>query len=1460
MKSDLSVSQPQWEVMSLLQRHIGVVILVVALLVSGFRLSAQSLALNVPQSGGEGTTLAAAGTILTDVNTNQFPLTVYLFSFDTDRVLVPPFVLIPPGTNTAHFDLILVENGLIHLDSNVVIEALLEDVASDLDVIRVTDNESRTLAITVPAQVVEGQGMLTNAGMVTFFGVPAADLVMALQSSHPELISVPPFVTHSAGQTGTWFHLTVKNDAVTNGLNSVRIIASASGFLTTTSVVHCIDDEPFIPSSSTPADFATSVPLMTILRWKTSSMATPGAVYDVYFGSSPALGEAELLGSTTTRFWVLPALVPGSTYYWQVRVRIAGVIAGPVWRFTTRGVDRFEFDPVNSPQLAGEYFTTTITARDELNRVVTNFAGSVALSVLTDGNGVSGTLLSGSSQISGSAAAGRTVGYSFTPSTNITVTAVRHFFGGKVSIWTDAGELLAEQPVASTPITWMETPLNTPLALTAGVRYRVTCYSPNEAQRYQTNAASNFTFGTIHQSYTVLADGFPTNATSERWWLVDLRYSVPVSVTPKSIDDFTNGVWSDDVSVIEPAAALVLMARDAAGPRGMSTAFRVLPRNQPLTFLTQPQGRIVGLAAPFSLAVTVEGLQPISYQWRRNGIPITDNDRRTGTTGPVLTISNAEDNDTGVYSVLVSNPFTNVVSAGASLEVGWVDHFVWSLVPSPQLPNVPFAVTVEARDYFDQTITNFDAWVTLSSTASGAAPPIPTTPIFFEDGVWSSFITLTNPTTNLILRVEFDGRSAVSQPIDIVPPGQPPIIWNQPASRAVRPGSNATVVVKVFGSGPITYQWRRAGTPLSDGGRLSGATSSTLLISDFQQSDVAPYSVIASNELGVATSTNATLTLDLMERFDWLFPGAQQKIIGQPFIASIRALNASGQVVTSAAGPVAWSGMGDGGVMATPILNGSYTNGVWSGTMTITKPVTNLVLRADDGFGRFGLSPMLQITPTNLAPLLISAPSNLTLRVGETARFHALAYGAPTLNYSWMTNNFVIQPGSRFSGQGTTTFVISNVVESDSKTYSITMANGLGPAINLSATLAVFRQHHFTWGSIPSPQSIFRPIPVRLEARDAANQLVTNFTGSVNLSAALAGSGVPVIISPTTATNFVAGVWNGSVTVDEPLSGVVLRAEDAFGNVGFTAPFDTEQIVAITLQPTNQFVLPGTNVTLVAEAAGTGFVRFQWRFDGTNLPGATNTSFSFTNANLTNYHGNFSVVATDDLGSITSSNAFIYVLVRPGIVTAPRPQTVLEGETAIFTCVATGAPPLAYRWISNSATFMTSAVPFLIVSNAQPRVPPQTFRVIVQNVAGSTTGGASTNVALIVLADHDRDGLADAWEVLYGFNTNNAADALLDPDGDTLNNRAEYLSGTDPTNAASVLHLALNETNPGLLQFIAQSNIAYRVEYRTNLASDSWSTFTSLAAQAYQRTAQVSVPYPPLVPARYYRIVTLPAP
>ena len=69
-----------------------------------------------------------------------------------------------------------------------------------------------------------------------------------------------------------------------------------------------------------------------------------------------------------------------------------------------------------------------------------------------------------------------------------------------------------------------------------------------------------------------------------------------------------------------------------------------------------------------------------------------------------------------------------------------------------------------------------------------------------------------------------------------------------------------TLSVTATGNG-LSYQWRKNGRSLPDGGNISGATSSTLIISNLSPEDEAIYNVAVFNEGGSVVSRNASVSI-----------------------------------------------------------------------------------------------------------------------------------------------------------------------------------------------------------------------------------------------------------------------------------------------------------------------------------------------------------------------------------------------------------------------------------------------------------------------------------------------------------------------------------------------------------------------------------------------------------------------
>jgi len=102
-------------------------------------------------------------------------------------------------------------------------------------------------------------------------------------------------------------------------------------------------------------------------------------------------------------------------------------------------------------------------------------------------------------------------------------------------------------------------------------------------------------------------------------------------------------------------------------------------------------------------------------------------------------------------------------------------------------------------------------------------------------------------------------RETASAPALLVH-GAPPVVvaptvTSQPVAQSATVGGSATFSVTASGTGPLAYQWRKDGTP------MTGATAPSLTLTNLALTDAGTYSVVVSNSAGSATSSGAALSV-----------------------------------------------------------------------------------------------------------------------------------------------------------------------------------------------------------------------------------------------------------------------------------------------------------------------------------------------------------------------------------------------------------------------------------------------------------------------------------------------------------------------------------------------------------------------------------------------------------------------
>ena len=167
----------------------------------------------------------------------------------------------------------------------------------------------------------------------------------------------------------------------------------------------------------------------------------------------------------------------------------------------------------------------------------------------------------------------------------------------------------------------------------------------------------------------------------------------------------------------------------------------------------------------------------------------------------------------------------------------------------------------------------------------------------------------------------------------------------------------------------------------------------------------------------------------------------------------------------------------------------------------------------------------------------------------------------------------------------------------------------------------------------------------------------------------------------------------------------------------------------IQMHPTNRTVVAGTSVAFAVTATSGLPIRYQWRYNGIDIPNATNTTYTVPSAQYTNA-GGYSVRVMNAGGSVLSSNALLAIQAAPEIVFQPVDVNVASGGTASFTVGARGTPVLNFQWWKDNSVLNGATDPTLIITNTQAPNLGNYF-VVVSNAFGVKT---SAVVALVISA------------------------------------------------------------------------------------------------------------------------------
>ena len=343
-----------------------------------------------------------------------------------------------------------------------------------------------------------------------------------------------------------------------------------------------------------------------------------------------------------------------------------------------------------------------------------------------------------------------------------------------------------------------------------------------------------------------------------------------------------------------------------------------------------------------------------------------------------------------------------------------------------------------------------------------------------------------------------------------------------------------------------------------------------------------------------------------------------------------------------------------------------------------------------------------------------SAPVNMTLTNARQRKttIVSISSSAPQFSYAWPSLPFTLNPDQQLTGAVAFT---PTAPQTYNGTLTLTAANGQSVMVSLRGT-----------GVQAQPLAIVQPTSETVTAGQTAR-----FSASVLGVTPLGyqwkknGTAITGATSATYTTPPATSSDNGArfnVTVSTSTGSASSNTATLTVNAAAVAP-------SITTQPVSRTVIAGQSASFSIAATGTAPLSYQWMKSGTPIAGATSSSYTTPVTTTADSGLQFTITISNSAGNVTSNPATVTVnaaAVAPSITTQPVSRTVIAGQAASFSVVATGTAPLSYQW-------MKSGTPIAGATSSSYTTPATTtadtgsqFTITVSNSAGSVTSSAAT--------------------------------------------------------------------------------------------------------------------------------------
>lgn len=721
----------------------------------------------------------------------------------------------------------------------------------------------------------------------------------------------------------------------------------------------------------------------------------------------------------------------------------------------------------------------------------------------------------------------------------------------------------------------------------------------------------------------------------------------------------------------------------ATNPVGSATSTAAVLTVLSPPLVTTPFTNVVSMVfSNVTLSLSVTGTQPLFYQWQKGGINLSDGGNITGSGGSNLNISDPQLTDSGQYSVIVSNAYGAVTNT-AALEVvpvlSWGENVMTP--PATATNGIGIGVTdAGGADNADFLVRADGSLVGWGDDQYNILEGIPSND--------TNFVSITGGNGPEVIAIRQDGTLA---------------LWG--SNGGFIPANATNVVAAATHGGEGSMALLQNGTLVAWGGAPTPPANATNIIA------------IGFGPWGLGSFLAARQDGTLIAWGDNVWGETTVPVSATNVVAvscgrtHSLALRADGTVVAFGTGA---------GTPPTDLTNVSAVAAGWA---------NSVVLRQDgtvEGWGDLGSAPagisncvaiaadgnqdMLLVGDPSVTapPQIVQQPLGATAQINSTVILEGNVVGALPIQYQWYFN------GAPLAGQTNRWLLLSPIQDDQGGGYQFVATNNFGAVTSLTAVV---------W-----TPPIITNAPAASVAFGSNAVLSVGVEGTTPLSYQWSFNGTPLtdggqISGSATATLTIANfqpadMGNYSVTVANQAGSATSAA-----TVTVLDPL-------LSTQPQSQSVFGGATVTFSVNTTGQQPLAYQWQFDGTNLPGATNDPLVLSNVQVSQ-SGTYSVVVTNVYGAIASSNATLTVTALT--IAGPQNQSVLGGATATFTVTVNGQAPFAYQWMFDGFNLAGATNNPLVLSNVMVSEAGMYSVVVANDYGMAVSSNASLTVTALVI-------------------------------------------------------------------------------------------------------------------------------